>query len=648
MIKSLMLYNAGPYRGEHVVELRSMVYAITARFESDPGRSNTGGKSFLLEMIRFALTGQLAKFRRYDADGWITRGEREGRVRLELEDGYWISRERKRGQPTQVKFGGPGVELGKGAAQADAAEKVLKHLCFDEEDFCNVAYFEQKQMARLVLTQPEERMEIVRGWLGLGKADLAEDRLGSLAAGSASELERLRALREALITTMGDKPAPFDFDAAEAKKRELDAQHKEVNDTWRRCTDDMGTLRENKKIVSDYDELVIAGKSLADEVSKIEIEELREVADAAAKTLDEKQAVLTAAKNEVRAKHKVSLGQFDGRCPVASIECPATKQINADRGASKAAYDQARRVEQVAFEEHAAASSAHVTAFRAYQSAKTNHDTLAEMRKKAIALQEKVTAAKAWLEGYVPPDYGALDERRRELQKQIGDVHSEIVTARAALDLWDKQCEKLHVLEQAINCEQREFSIASRGRSVFRAVQRRVAERALSSINRQASAMLADGNIPLSVELRWEREGKDPAKHCEDCGAAFPKSAKIKECTRCGAARGLQIVQKLEFLPSDRSGAADDIAGVVLQLAAGAWFLRSKKSPWATAMLDEPLGACDRTNRRALSMQLVKLLSTGVWRQALLISHSPDTIELYPGRIEIVIGRDGSRRIVQT
>jgi hypothetical protein len=121
MIRRLTLFNAGPYRGEHVLELGPKAYAITARFESDPGRSNTGGKSFLLEMIDFALTGKLAKFRRYDADGWITRGEREGKVRLDFEDGYWISRERKRGQPTQVRFGGPGVELGKGASQEDAA-----------------------------------------------------------------------------------------------------------------------------------------------------------------------------------------------------------------------------------------------------------------------------------------------------------------------------------------------------------------------------------------------------------------------------------------------------------------------------------------------------------------------------------------------
>ena len=63
-------------------------------------------------------------------------------------------------------------------------------------------------------------------------------------------------------------------------------------------------------------------------------------------------------------------------------------------------------------------------------------------------------------------------------------------------------------------------------------------------------------------------------------------------------------------------------------------------------MVDEPLGACDQTNRRALSLQLVKLLSAGAWRQALVISHNPDTVALYPGRIEVLVRRDGTRRIV--
>ena len=648
MIRRLALFNVGPYRGTHVIELGSKAYAITARFESDPGRSNTGGKSFLLEMVNFAITGKLAKFRRYDADGWITKGEREGSVLLELEDGRTIVRSRVRGQPTQVRFGGP--DKGKGAAQEDASIAVLEHLGFEADDFPNIAYFEQKQMARLVLTEPEKRMEIVRGWLGLGKCEEAEEKVGSIAAESAAELEKMRAQRDALAGSMGEPPPAFDYAAAVTRRQAVRDELRELDAEWKRGHELAEKARAYQKILADYAALVTEGKALAAEVAKLaplaDIELAMTTAEA---RWEEKRSAYGAAGRDVAAKRRVSLGQFDGRCPVASIACPATEQINTDRTASAKAFREANTEQERLGREMGQSEADKREAKLAWVEASSSHQRLEQLREKALRAEVEVKEARAWLKSYEPASgEDELEARRSALHEEQDKLSTELTYATTASEIRQKQEAKLTELGSAIDREQRDFAIASRARSVFRATQRRLAERALERINGQASAMLAEGNIPLAVELRWEREGKDPAKQCEDCGAAFPKSARVKLCSRCGATRGLQVVQKLEFLPSDRSGAADDIAGVVLQLAAGAWFLRSRQSPWATAMLDEPLGSCDRTNRRALSMQLVKLLSTGTWRQALLISHSPDTVELYPGRIEIVVGRDGSRRIEQT
>jgi DNA repair exonuclease SbcCD ATPase subunit len=646
MIRRLCLVNAGPYKGIHELELGPKAYAITARHESDAGRSNFSGKSFLLEMIDFALTGRLAKFRRYDADGWISRGEREGRVMLELEDGSTILRERKRGQPTQVRFGG--VDRGKGAAQEDASFAVLKHLGFDADDFRNVAYFEQKQMARLVLTEPEKRMEIVRGWLGLGKCDLAEEKVGDIANERASELERLRAQHAALVTVMGKRPAEYNYTLAKAQEDALGVQLRAVEDEQRWTSRLVGEAAAHQRTVDEYDALVAQGKALAAEAKGLDPELLEAAAKGARARWETSNGVLTAAARDAKAKHKVSLGLFDGRCPVAELACPATERINADRTASKKAHEKALGAEHKARDLEGVAHREMRDAERALEAARSMLERLTKMRTRASELGAEAKDARAWLDGYAPLDFEQLSARRHELQEKLSAVRAATAVAREGDEKWATQEARLTELDEQIARAQREFAVASKARSVFRATQRRVAERALGAINRQASTMLADGGIPLGVELRWEREGKDPAKQCEECGAAFPKSARVKECARCGAARGLQVVQKLEFLPSDRSGGADDIAGVVLQLAAGAWFLRSRASCWATALMDEPAAALDKSNRRALTMQLVKLLSTGAWRQALVISHSSDMVDLYPGRIEIIVGKDGSRRIVQT
>lgn len=88
----------------------------------------------------------------------------------------------------------------------------------------------------------------------------------------------------------------------------------------------------------------------------------------------------------------------------------------------------------------------------------------------------------------------------------------------------------------------------------------------------------------------------------------------------------------------------DDLAGVASQLAVAEWLLERRVSPWGCMLLDEPLAACDRRNRAAMATALARLFRrpTGI-RQALVISHSPDTLDAFPGRITVIAGERGSR-----
>jgi ABC-type taurine transport system ATPase subunit len=122
-------------------------------------------------------------------------------------------------------------------------------------------------------------------------------------------------------------------------------------------------------------------------------------------------------------------------------------------------------------------------------------------------------------------------------------------------------------------------------------------------------------------------------------------SAKVKVCENCETERGLNIVHRLEFLLSDRSGAADDFGGIAMQLAAGSWLLRERQSPWATAAIDEPFAQMDKSVRKAAAKQLLSLLGSTSYRQVFVISHSEDTTMMYPGRIEIFVREDGMRTI---
>jgi DNA repair exonuclease SbcCD ATPase subunit len=98
----------------------------------------------------------------------------------------------------------------------------------------------------------------------------------------------------------------------------------------------------------------------------------------------------------------------------------------------------------------------------------------------------------------------------------------------------------------------------------------------------------------------------------------------------------------LDVVLSDRSGAAEDLAGLAISLAASSRLRAERGSPWGVVCLDEPFGALDRSHRRSLAKGLVLML-VGQWEQALVIAHDDATMDAMPGRIVIVGGSNGSR-----
>ena len=129
---------------------------------------------------------------------------------------------------------------------------------------------------------------------------------------------------------------------------------------------------------------------------------------------------------------------------------------------------------------------------------------------------------------------------------------------------------------------------------------------------------------------------------CDKCGAVYPASQKIKRCERCGADRGPKLVEKLEIELSDRSGAAEDLAGIALQLSAASWLRTQRGSQWSQAFIDEPFGALDVHGARALSTHLATMLG-GQFASVLVVTHDRNISDALPGRIEIIAGKAGSR-----
>lgn len=648
MIKRLYICNVGPFRGEHTIDLTAGAYAMVARHELDPRRSNALGKSMLAATIRFCVTGQWP--RRYgDADGWISRGERSACAMLMLEDGAAVERKKVRGKSREARAKTPGTGW-KEAFNDDATGAMLRHLGLaSEAEFSETCYVGQKRADAFMLVDPSARLSIVSGWLGLGSAERAIDRAGEELDALTREVDRVVAERDRLRLVAAE-------DAVEdpAKLRQSAKMEREFAATiGEHLNAVMVGLAAEARLVG-HDERVRRGKALRAEADA-NPPPLVAVIEAARKALAFAEVAESAARKLVEEREQVAAGRFSGKCPVAGRDCPVTAEINADALTAKARLTEAQAGRRAA-REHAAAMLADLKPLEAAVAAHEHRQRdlkrlRDEVRENGSAKEDRAAAdaARKLMESMQAPTLAEacsrLQDQLRDANRTVGQLDGEAAAAERARERRASATAELDVAEAAVEVAIARRKLTADARSCARAAQRRVAERALSAIEIGANDALAEAGVEMRLRARWEREGKDPARHCEDCGASFPASRKVKECERCGAARGLNVVQRLDLVADGASDGLDDLAGVAWQHAAAGWLLRARQSPWSTCILDEPTAHLDHPSRQGLVRYLGSAMRRGIVRQTILISHSQETTESLGKKIVITCAANGERRI---
>lgn len=635
-LSGIRLTNFLPFRGEHTLELEPGIYAVLGCRDDDPRRSNWAGKTSLLWAIRFALYGQHPK---RTEDEWITDGEPDGGVDLEFSDGVFVSRTRTRGKPTALRIlvpdaAGQERELTGHEAQAE----LERRLALTDADSEATWWVEQGAAARLIQAEPAARTGIVAGWLGLAP-------LVTAAAWVASEVRRLVQVEQRTMGRLsGAKDALNDADPgtasmdARASMEELQAEADKLiaeERAFRLAEDARRAWAAAQREADAYKAAQRRVDALSTQLGQTPVPDAkaREAARSAAEAATQR---VGAARAEVQSRRSLVTAGFSGRCPVAELDCPATAEINARRQelAKKAAAAQVEfEAAQRAADEALKLQNDHRIALGARER------VVAELQvaEREVLRLRPLAAAAAQPEPPVPSidiEHGRLQAIQREMaerrawaeqqqrfQAQAAEAEKEIATVR---------------LELAVHRE----ALAILGRN---GAQRVVAEGALTEIESRANALLAGAGIDLSLTVRWSREGKGLATHCDGCGSPYPTSQKVKACEVCATLRGPKLDEKLTLELSDTSGAARDLGGLAMQLAAGAWLRARRGSPWAVACLDEPFGQLDGHNKQALAAHLAGMLTTAFGlEQAFVVAHDPALLDGLPGRIKVVAGETGS------
>jgi DNA repair exonuclease SbcCD ATPase subunit len=633
------------------LELEPRDYAIVAHSQLDPDRSNWLGKSSLQEAVDFALHGRLSEAVR-GKSGWITRGSKSGEVELVLSDGTRIVRSKGVRGPEKVWCFPEERPADKGAV-GDEAEKLVGELVgLTREDFIATCYFQQRQMARLVLCAPSLRMEMVGGWIRLGPLQECEDMAGEVLAALTKKrdalLDQARANDAAVADYLGGPNLPEQIDAT--YEQELVRCAALVADLERRVSiaRDLQeeTVRRDALALSGvrYEAIVAEGKRLAGEQQAASSDAPRtlELLKARVRELGEQLGVVD---RDASALRKVAEGRFDGVCPIVGKTCPAREFV----------VTTANRDRQIGAEKDQAAKELRAEYEKASQQQARLSELIRENDRREVRMRDLREEARRLKPSH--EQWRALGEAGVGVNRgNVMAIEHELADARAAMqtlkNVKQRVDAKLREAEEArAQAKQLESAIqtAREGLAIFgkNGAQRRAAEGALGEIEQEANGSLERCAIDLSVRMVWSRDGSGLAAACGQCGAAYPASARVKNCERCGAERGPNLVNRLEVDVSDRSGGADDLAGAVVQLAASRWLRDDRGSRWGVALIDEPFGQMDAANRRAFAARLPTLLREAGFAQSLTIAHHPGVLDALPGRIEIVSdGRRSTARVV--
>lgn len=625
-IVGLRLTNWRCFRGEHELDLNQGIYSVVAAQNGDDERSNYLGKSSLLLAIRYALEG----YKPADVsslDQLISDGEPEMGVDVELSDGTFVSRTKKRGASTVIRTIRVSPDVGEIEMFGPHAEsEVWKSIGLTADDLETTAYAEQKQLARLV--SPSSKIDLgatVNTWLELDRLEQAGDAAGE-------ELRKMSSKLFGIETLLANEPEtkvePFDRELAH---RALEKQIAELEIALSDYSSERAQRDRQAKALADWQTTRQARIVLI--VSVVEAMALRvgihrapsaEQGQQLSKRCEETSQALARARDEASRKKQLAAGLFDGTCPVNGCACPIQTEINVDRKKNQKLYDTAKSAADDAFEADRAAT----VKLREWRDEQEKHNRSAARAAAAVARIHVPTGEKLLANPMTPAPTVASDE--------VASPEDVLLEARRKLIASKEMAAWIARNEREARELKAHVAAARAGFAVLgpEGAQRRCAERAVQQIERVANADLRKAGIDLSVQFRWGRETQIPAVQCAQCGAPFPKSAAVKRCESCSAPRGMKIDPKPRFVLSRVSGAAEDLVGLAVRCSAFQWLKARRGASWSVAVLDEPFGALDRYHRRALASHVQGLLAS-TFDQAFVVAHDRQVLDSMPQRIEI-------------
>lgn len=650
-VKRISTVNWMAFRGPNMVgPLPRGPIAVVGRYAENARRSNWSGKTALLEVIRFVITG--AHRKRTD-DSLITHGEDLMVAEIELSTGLVATRTRPRGGPTVLVVVDPANAAGL-RLERDAAEQHLARvLRLPVDDFDNTSWFGQGDVQALCAKTSGVRRETFARWLEL---DVWE-RMGARAMRAAREARTM--LEVARQANNGAPPRAAEEIAAERARLESERMQLEASR-------DQATARLEEHAAAAAKLSAVSARRADAEAATRSLATIREQLGAVPAAigperfaaLDEgrvtARAQLDAAEAEITEVGHLLGGRFDGQCPVTCEACPVADEVSGKRAAfvergrlAKIERDRAKLALNDLNVEVSNARAADQTRLRlvGQMNEATKRVRAARAALEEVSASVDLEAAKHAEEERdgLRRERDGLDARLREIDAGLGRLAQEERYREQYATREANRARQIEVAERDAKIAQ----LVARGLGGS-GIPARIAAASLAGLEARANALLS--GLGLSFTLTWERELADPAPACAECGHVYEKRTRLRECPSCGAARSRKKSDELDVLVDDGSGEIEDVraksggakvlVASAIRLAGGMMLRERRGSPLEVAFVDEPFGELDLENRDALARTFAGLLSSVGLEQAFVVSHDAQLLAGLPARI--VVTREGS------
>lgn len=639
-IESIRVLNWMPFAGEHLLEgLPTAPMAVLARYADNPRRSNWAGKTSLLEAIGWCLFGE---HRKRLEDGLIHRGTQECAVELRLTGGLLVERRRPRGGPTKLRVVAEdwGVQEGEAAQQA-----VLGALRLSHEDMRATTTFSQGDAEALVGKASGERRKVVSRWLELGLWERAGQAAGT-------ELREARGALQALLSVPAEssgRPAlevARELELAEQEVQRLTTQLVEVEgklSEWQRASEGAGLLAELVRVEQE-------GRALAEQLRAAPVVPEEDLVAARAELSGAEQRC-GVAHQEYQSADALARGYFDGQCPVTRSGCPVAEGVRCATEAAQQRLSDARGALMDAQGERddVAAALVELQGAARHRAQLASRYAEAGARWRRLNSEVRARAERLAAAGLREGDGGALADTAREARSRLAAAQGRVAELR----------QEARVLEERAARERRRAESLAAAEARARAAQlavralgptgipARISADSLGLLEERGNALLS--GTGLSFSLAWEREGRELAAACQECGHGF-RGQREKACPSCGAARGRKRSEELEVLVDDGSGEVEDVRAKsggartlvawAIRLAGGMLLRERRGSRVAWSEVDEPFGFLDAQNREGMARCFTSMLGAVGLEQAFIVSHDAALLEGLPARI--IITREGA------